>query len=211
MRARLRKGFTLVEVIIVLVIVGIAAVIAVPGISGYISHTSERACEKMMSSTMDDISRAVTVKKFPSNAAVSIAIYKEINKLPMLRLRCPQSVSDADESEIEKLENGPLTGDTLEVAISPIKSTVEGETYSVGWSFADDYVTVSMECSSHDSISVKQKLRQILVCMRQIFCFASSGTSPPDSVLAQFYNKPFLTANDCTQKSTLGGKGGVCI
>lgn len=159
MRARLRKGFTLVEVIIVLIIVGIAAVIAVPGISGYISHTSERACEKMMSSTMDDISRAVTVKKFPSNAAVSIAIYKEINKLPMLRLRCPQSVSDADESEIEKLENGPLTGDTLEVAISPIKSTVEGETYSVGWSFADDYVTVSMECSSHDSISMKQKLR----------------------------------------------------
>lgn len=159
MRARLRKGFTLVEVIIVLVIVGIAAVIAVPGISSYISHTSDRACEKMMSGTMDDICRAVTVKKFPSKAAVSIAIYKEINKLPMLRLRCPQSVSDADDSELEMLESGPLTGNPLEVEISPIKSTTGGETYFVSWSFSNEYVTVSMKCSAHESARMKQTLR----------------------------------------------------
>ena len=159
MRARLRKGFTLVEVMIVLVIIGIAAVIAVPSISNYIGHTSDRACEKMMSGTMDDIRRAVTVKKFSSNAAVSIEIYKEVNKLPMLRLRCPQSVSDADDSELERLESGPLTGNPLEVEISPIKSTTGGETYLVSWSFSDEYVTVSMECSAHESASMKQKLR----------------------------------------------------
>ena len=50
-------------------------------------------------------------------------------------------------------------------------------------------------------------MRQILFCMRQIFCFFCSGASPPASVLVQVYNKPFRTANDCTQKSPLGGKG----
>ena len=50
-------------------------------------------------------------------------------------------------------------------------------------------------------------LRQIPVCMRQIFCFASSGASPQASVLVQVYNKPFLTANDCTQKFPIWGKG----
>lgn len=159
MISRLKKGFTLIEVMIVLVIIGVAAVIAVPSISNYISRTSDRACEKMMDGVMSNIRRAAVTEKFSSNAAVSIEIYKAVNELPMLRLRCPLSVSEADDDELAALNSGTLTGKPLEVKISSVKCNVEGEKYIVDWSFGANTVTVSMKCSSHENVAMTQTFR----------------------------------------------------
>lgn len=171
MKKRLAKGFTqgftLVETIIVLVLVGIAAAIAVPSVSSYISHAGDRACEKLMSGAMSEIRRAVDSRKYSCNAAASIEIYRAVNQLPAMSLRFPRTLSEADEAERAALEEGPIVYShgtpvsvtELNVAISPLNSSVEGEIYVVGWSFSGDYVTVTMECSSHPEVSMSERLR----------------------------------------------------
>lgn len=166
MKIRRSKGFTLVETIIVLVIIGIAAAIAVPGVSGYISHTADRTCEKLMSGTMSGIRRSITSKKYSCNAAVSIEIFRAVNELPVISLRFPGTISEADEAEREALEQGPIVYShgkpevsSLNIAISPLDSSVEGETYRVNWSFSGGYVTVTMECASHEDIHMTERFK----------------------------------------------------
>jgi len=63
-RKKIRKGFTLVEVIIVLVIIAIIAAIAVPNISNYIDNSKKRSCESMMNSFVNDLEYKVVSKRF---------------------------------------------------------------------------------------------------------------------------------------------------
>lgn len=148
-----KKGFTLVEVIIVLVITGIVAAIAVPSISNYISRTADRNCNTLMTNLVRDIRTTVTTRKYNSVAEISIDIYKSVNELPMLRLRCPQSLSEARESEISALELGTLTGKPLTVKLSTLKATTDGEQYIIDWSFSTSAVKLTIKCTSHENVS----------------------------------------------------------
>jgi len=58
------KGFTLVEVTVVLVIVAIIAAIAVPNISGYIEKSKRNNCESIMTGFVNDLEYKVVSKRF---------------------------------------------------------------------------------------------------------------------------------------------------
>lgn len=148
-----KKGFTLVEVIIVLVIIGITAAIAVPGISSYISHTADRNCSTLMTNVVRDIRSSVMTRKYNSVAEISIDIYKSVNELPMLRLKCPLSLSEASGSEISALEQGTLTGKPLTIKLSTLKATTTGEQYIIDWSFNTSAVKLTIKCTSHENVS----------------------------------------------------------
>lgn len=147
------KGFTLVEVIIVLVIIGIAAAIAVPGISNYISHSADRSCNALMMNVVRDIRRTVSTRKYTTVSEISIDIYKSVNELPMLRLKCPLSLSEASGSEISALEQGTLTGKPLTVKLSTLKATASGEQYIIDWSFSTSEVKLTIKCTTHENVS----------------------------------------------------------
>ncbi|MGJ8635922.1 MAG: type II secretion system protein [Phycisphaerales bacterium] len=65
-RMRLRNGFTLVEILIVVVILGILAAIVVPGIAG----ATEDASISATSTELEKLRRAVEVYKASNNDAV---------------------------------------------------------------------------------------------------------------------------------------------
>ena len=151
-------GFTLVEVTIVLVIIGIAAAIAVPSVVGFMDNASERTCFRLMNNTMTDIRSRITTGKYHDNAEVSIDIYKSVSTLPLMRLSYPTSIEVADESEIAALSIGTLTGKPLEIRLSEAAAASPGETYTVDWEFAGNTVNISMECNYHDKCSLNESI-----------------------------------------------------
>ncbi|WP_044973707.1 leucine-rich repeat protein [Ruminococcus sp. HUN007] len=61
---RARKGFTLVEVIIVLVIIAIVAAIAVPNISGYLKRSKSNNCQHTMNDFVNDLEYKIVSKRY---------------------------------------------------------------------------------------------------------------------------------------------------
>lgn len=58
------KGFTIVEVIVVLVIISIVTMIAVPNISGYIDNSKKRNCETVTREMISEIAIESAAKRF---------------------------------------------------------------------------------------------------------------------------------------------------
>lgn len=58
------KGFTIVEVIVVLVIMSIVAMIAVPNISAYIDNSKKRNCETVTREMISEIAIESAAKRF---------------------------------------------------------------------------------------------------------------------------------------------------
>ncbi len=61
---RAKKGFTLIEVICVLVIIAIVAVIAVPNISRYIDNSKINNCKSTMSGFLNDLEYKIVSKRY---------------------------------------------------------------------------------------------------------------------------------------------------
>ena len=61
---KIRKGFTLVEVICVLTIIAIIAAIAVPNISGYIEKSKINNCRSIMTDFVNDLEYKIVSKRY---------------------------------------------------------------------------------------------------------------------------------------------------
>lgn len=159
---RIKKGFTLVEVIIVLVIMAIIASVGAPSVVAYIKHTAERTCSRQMKDTLGEIRSAAVSHKYDSTAAVSIQVYKALSTLPMIRLTYPASVQLAKYSEQEALETGTLTGSPLTIYLSPDKAAVEDEYYTVNWNYETSggkaFLVISMKCSHHEKSDLSDRI-----------------------------------------------------
>jgi len=59
----MRKGFTLIEVLVVAVIVGILSATAIPAYKGYSDRTSDQVCEHTAASVLTSILAFVHTKK----------------------------------------------------------------------------------------------------------------------------------------------------
>lgn len=103
---KIRKGFTLVEVICVLTIIAIIAAIAVPNISGYIEKSKINNCRSIMTDFVNDLEYKIVSKR-----------YYDINEL-----------NDALENCIKEA-GGERTSDSKIKGICP-----NGGEYALSWS-----------------------------------------------------------------------------
>lgn len=74
-----KRGFTLVEVIAVLVIIIMAAVIAVPNIVGYVSRHKEQNCTLALESLLSKIQTTCAVERYNSSVGVSADIISAVS------------------------------------------------------------------------------------------------------------------------------------
>lgn len=137
-----RKGFTLVEVIIVLVISGIVAVIAVPSVSNYISYTSAKECKALISDLTSDIRKIVTTNKYSSDTYkvdISTAVKNELAELS-------GGIFDNKSTKLSAIYEATSTV-TFIAPLIEANSSVDGEIYTVTLDFSDTDVKVSVNCS----------------------------------------------------------------
>lgn len=157
-RKTLNKGFTLVEIIIVLVIMGIVGAVAVPSVINYTKHTAERSCKRLMNETMGNIRATIVSQKYSESAEVSLDIHKILNALPLMRMNIPSSVRLAEEDDRSFLSQGTITGAPLDILLSPANATTEDERYTVNWSFSETSVSISMSCNKHEVCSMSDTI-----------------------------------------------------
>lgn len=150
-----KKGFTLVEVLIVLVIMGIVAAAAAPGIVSYYSHAAERTCAGQIKQTVGDIRSALVAHRFASAAEVSIEIYRQVEPLSETEQNLP-AAEDLTPQQLERLEKGTLSGEPLALRLSQEKSAVDSETYTIDWSFAEGGVSLAVDCFPHTENSLRE-------------------------------------------------------
>ncbi len=74
------KGFTLTEIICVLVIIGIVAVAAVPGINGFIQHSKASSCNAVIDDIATDVRYALVSERFKNTQEVNKKIIVVLNE-----------------------------------------------------------------------------------------------------------------------------------
>ena len=75
-----RKGFTLVEVLVVAVIIGILSTAAIPAMNGYITRTSDKVCEHTASMVLTSVVTFIQDKD-PSFTLLDKSMYDGIDDL----------------------------------------------------------------------------------------------------------------------------------
>lgn len=119
---RNKKGFTLIEVIIVLVIISLIAAILIPNIVGYIDRASDKSCEKAYDNLFSSVESDLSKKRYEGIGIIDVDGIK-------------QSVSNLEEKKYVEytLENSiksalptdaKLTDDDITITI---KDTTQGD------------------------------------------------------------------------------------
>lgn len=116
---KIRKGFTLVEVICVLTIIAIIAAIAVPNISGYIEKSKINNCRSIMTDFVNDLEYKIVSKR-----------YYDINELNDELVEYVKN-SSAVEPKIEYTETDNGRKTSVEAKICPNDGT-----YKLSWTIS---------------------------------------------------------------------------
>lgn len=125
---KIRKGFTLVEVICVLTIIAIIAAIAVPNISGYIEKSKINNCRSIMTDFVNDLEYKIVSKR-----------YYDINELNDELVGYVKN-SSAVEPEIESKETDNSRTTSVKAKICPNDGT-----YELSWTISPNIDSKSGE------------------------------------------------------------------
>ena len=116
---KIRKGFTLVEVICVLTIIAIIAAIAVPNISGYIEKSKINNCRSIMTDFVNDLEYKIVSKRYYDISELNDELVEYVKN------------SSAVEPKIEYTETDNGRKTSVEAKICPNDGT-----YKLSWTIS---------------------------------------------------------------------------
>ncbi|MGN0581585.1 MAG: leucine-rich repeat protein [Oscillospiraceae bacterium] len=116
---KIRKGFTLVEVICVLTIIAIIAAIAVPNISGYIEKSKINNCRSTMTDFVNDLEYKIVSKRYYDISELNDELVEYVKN------------SSAVEPEIKYTETDNSRTTSVEAKICPNDGT-----YKLSWTIS---------------------------------------------------------------------------
>lgn len=116
---KIRKGFTLVEVICVLTIIAIIAAIAVPNISGYIEKSKINNCRSIMTDFVNDLEYKIVSKRYYDISELNDELVEYVKN------------SSAVEPEIKYTETDNSRTTSVEAKICPNDGT-----YKLSWTIS---------------------------------------------------------------------------
>ncbi len=120
---RAKKGFTLIEVICVLVIIAIVAVIAVPNISRYIDNSKINNCKSTMSGFVNDFEYIIVSKR-----------YYDIDDLNGELVKYVESKADSVDEEHQSSDNDDGTFKSLSEKLKSASGVCpNGGSYTIEW------------------------------------------------------------------------------
>lgn len=140
-----KNGFTLVEVITVLVIVMIMAVIAVPNVTGYIDNSKRRNCNAVAQTLINDIAMSSVATRFMYGTAEYPYTYYNLFVKQMV---ASQGIEYLDNLSVTTIST---TSYSITAPICP-----NGESMTIEWSFSGTTKTsgnVSLKITCTDTAS----------------------------------------------------------
>lgn len=168
---KIKKGFTLIELMTVLAIIAIVAVIAVPSIAGYNKNRQKKNCDAEMQMLYEEIENSLSSQRFSSTDEVD----KEIIRTVLNHVQGASIKNSSDSSVGLDVDISTLKDANGNVSIKVNNICTNGGTYSMAWATTgsskftvtgklddngkfiqcehdkDVFRTIGMECSKHAS------------------------------------------------------------
>jgi len=147
------KGFTLTEVVCVLVVGGIVAAAAVPGINGYIKHSKAASCKANTDELKVDLKYAVNSKRFANCEEINNKIKKVIEEYSHSELVpvCNEYLKDNAKIDCSNLDGELKSHQAYNVSMCP-----NDNTFYVEWVITQDdngeyHIDFICECDCNDN------------------------------------------------------------
>lgn len=168
---KIKKGFTLIELMTVLAIIAIVAVIAVPSIAGYNKNRQKKNCDAEMQMLYEEIENSLSSQRFTDANEVD----KEIIRTVLNHVQGASIKKSSDSSVGLNVDISTLKNENGNVSIKVNNICTNGGTYSMAWATTgsskftvtgklddngkfiqckhdkDVFRTIGMECSKHAS------------------------------------------------------------
>lgn len=168
---KIKKGFTLIELMTVLAIIAIVAVIAVPSIAGYNKNRQKKNCDAEMQMLYEEIENSLSSQRFSNTDEVD----KEIIRTVLNHVQGASIKNSSDSSVGLDVDISTLKDANGNVSIKVNNICTNGGTYSMAWATTgsskftvtgklddngkfiqcehdkDVFRTIGMECSKHAS------------------------------------------------------------